>query len=580
MFFSKSLKNLDDKEYLGKEEYTILKTPNDPLIKYKGLKFSTQADLFIYKNQNYINNNMKWLEIQTFKIYLDKKYSLQCLYIKNANSIDKTQVVLYSQCFYTNLATTLPFLIDLSNYLRINVITYEYNNKEKQDSNLLDVNIIYHYLYKIEFINSIILLGLSIGNKINMDVILSKINLNLNKKLKAFIFISPTWVYDLSILKKLKNFSLIRGDVDQFLLMINQLNIPICIIHGKQDLNVKYFLSLSFSQKIQNKFEWFPKNGTHFDIINEHRTKLLIKLKEFFTKFNLLNKEDTHFDNFVKVNEEEISNNSNNLEERQTAFFNDNKNTNKNDNKNENKKDNKDIIDNKNKININNDEDDYYAHYNNLDIMGSKKKPKKNNKQTDNNNKNKINDNNNELYTVCQSKIKNEDDITINQNIKEYDDITVNKNIKEYDDITVNKNIKEYDDVTLNQNIKEYDDVTLNQNMKDEDIHSINKDYKTCMNITLNQEEINYNNITVNNIIDYDYDNNLNNVTINQDNIEYDVNEMGLNNNNNPRISIVSFIPGDIIPHFKKRKANPNQSFIYRKNSKRHKRNISYVSFY
>jgi hypothetical protein len=115
--------------------------------------------------------------------------------------------------------------------------------------------------------------------------------------------------------------------------------------------------------------------------------------------------------------------------------------------------------------------------------------------------------------------------------------------------------------------------------MKDEDIHSINKDYKTCMNITLNQEEINYNNITVNNIIDYDYDNNLNNVTINQDNIEYDVNEMGLNNNN-PRISIVSFIPGDIIPHFKKRKANPNQSFIYRKNSKRHKRNISYVSFY
>ena len=75
-----------------------------------------------------------------------------------------------------------------------------------------------------------------------------------------------------------------------------------------------------FLQKINNKFEWLPKNGTHYDIINEHRTKLLIKLKEFFLNNNLLNSEKTHFDAFSKINEDEIASNKG-IAERTTAFF-------------------------------------------------------------------------------------------------------------------------------------------------------------------------------------------------------------------------------------------------------------------
>ena len=59
MLFSKPLKNIEDKEYLWKEEYAILKTPNDPLITNNGLKFTKQTDLFIYKNNNYVNDNMR-----------------------------------------------------------------------------------------------------------------------------------------------------------------------------------------------------------------------------------------------------------------------------------------------------------------------------------------------------------------------------------------------------------------------------------------------------------------------------------------------------------------------------------------
>ena len=523
MFFSKSLKNIDDKEYLGKEEYTILNTPNDPLMTYKGLKFSTQADLFIYKNQNYVNDNMRWLEIQTFKLYYDKKYSLQCLYIKNSNSIDKSQIMIYSQCFYTNFASTLPFLVDLSSFLKINIITYEYNNKDKQEFNYLDINILYNYLHKIEFIKNIILTGLSIGNKINMSIMLSKMNINSKSKLKAFIFISPTWVYDLSHLKQIKNLSSIKGDVGEFIEAVNSLKIPIFIAHGKQDTTVKYFLSVPFLQKINNKFEWLPKNGTHYDIINEHRTKLLIKLKEFFLNNNLLNSEKTHFEAFSKINEEEITNNKG-MAERTTAFF----------NRDISNNDDKKNIDEQNIINlkindVNDEGDDYYGHYNTNDIMGNKK-----NSNNKNNNQNKNYKNNNGLYTVFKSKIKDSDNNTLNQTIKD-------------------------------------DDITINQNVKEEEIFSLNKDFKTFEEVSMNQD-VNYNNITIGNNMEYD------NITINQNIIQYD--ELNTTANNIPRVSTVSFIPGDIIPSFKNKNANPNQSFIYNKNQNRKwSRNISFMSF-
>ena len=526
MFFSKSLKNIDDREYLGKEEYTILKSPNDPLIKYKGVKFSTQADLFIYKNQNYVNDNMKWLEIQTFKLFYDTKYSLQCLYIKNANSKNKSQIMIYSQCFLTNFVSSLPFLIDLSNYLKINIITYEYNNKEKESSNYLDLNILFNYLYKIQFINSIILLGLSTGNKINMDVLLSKINFSLKEKLKAFIFISPTWVYDITELKKIKNFSSIRGGVGEFLEAINVYKIPIFIIHGMQDLKVKYFLSMSFSQKINNKFEWFPKNGNHFNIINEHRRKLLIKMKEFFIHFNLLNNvnnEITNFDAINKMSEEELQKSDSTNEGRSTAFFNSNTIKTTQEKKSIN------INLNINQINtINDNDDDYYSHYNYDDILGTSRKQSNYKKEKDNKN--------NGIITVCESKIKNEDNITINQSMKDYDDVTLNQNMKSYDDMSIMRNNnKTFENISVNQDYRDYNDITLNNN--------------------------------------FDYGS-LNNITINQNNIEFDENE-----NNIPRISTVSFIPGDIIPTIKNRNANPNQSFIYRKNTKNNYRSISFASF-
>jgi 6-pyruvoyl-tetrahydropterin synthase len=295
------------------------------------------------------------------------------------------------------------------------------------------------------------------------------------------------------------NSSSTKGDVNDFIDEVNKYNIPIFIIHGKQDLEVKYFLSMSYSFKIQNKCEWNPKNGTHYDIINEYRTKLLIKIKKFLLDHNLLNNVNENFDSLSKINENVDSFKKDEIGERKTANF-----TIYNENK---------IINTENtKINIINncnDDDYYYSHYNSKDIMDANK-----------NQSDCINYNNNikDYCEIYKSKIKNYDEITINQN----DNTTINQNIKDGDDITLNQNIKNNGNININQK-KDYDSITINQN-----------------------------------IIQYDEDQDLNNI---------------------PRLSTVSFIPGDIIPNFKNKNVNQNKNEIYRKPTNKSNRINSFISF-
>ena len=147
---------LDDTPFLAKDEYTILEAPNEPLINHHRVRYSTKADIFIFKYQNYINEYLKWIQIQSFKLYFDENYYIQCLYIQNINSKNKREILLFSQSLRTNFATCLAFLIDLSNYLKIDIITYEYNKKDNEDMNYFDANIVYGYLNQLERIRNIV----------------------------------------------------------------------------------------------------------------------------------------------------------------------------------------------------------------------------------------------------------------------------------------------------------------------------------------------------------------------------------------------------------------------------------------
>ena len=449
----------NNKSSLGEDDCKILVSPNEPLINYRGIKFSTRTDIIIYKNQSFVNDNLKWINTQAFKLYYDKKYFIQCLYIKNSNAINKREVLIYSQNFTSNFASILPFLIDLSNYLRINIITYQYNNKEKESMNYLDINLVYNYLNKLEYVRSIILLGLSVGNKINMNIVLSKANLYPKTKLKAMILISPTWVYNLASLKNLKNSTSIKNENEKFFKNINLYNIPVFIIHGKKDSTVKYFLSMSFMQQIKKKLEWYPKNGTHINIINDHRTKLLMKMKQFLLDNDLLKKVENDPYLLAKIKLNDLTDNDLTFEERDTAFFNNTEMSFVN-NKQMKKKD-----------------EEYYGYYNKTDIMGKKKNASNNNEDNDDNG----------IYTISQPKIKNENDMTINQT---------------FQDVSIN-------DVTLsNQTFKNNDTLNPGNNGLDVTLHGNNEN-----DITINENTIDYGNDTFNKMD-------------------------------------VSFLPGDIVPSF------------------------------
>ena len=431
------MKKKDKKNNKSSDDFKILVSPNEPLINYRGIKFSTRTDIIIYKNQSFVNDNLKWINTQAFKLYYDKKYYIQCLYIKNSNAINKREVLIFSPNFSSNFASFLPFLIDLSNYLRINIITYQYNNHEKESMNYLDINLVYNYLNKLEYVRSIILLGLSIGNKINMNIVLSKTNLYPKTKLKAMILISPTWVYNLANLKNLKNSTSIKNENEKFFKNINLYNIPVFIIHGKKDSIVKYFLSMSFMQQIKKKLEWYPKNGTHINIINAHRTKLLMKTKQFLKDNDLLKKVENDPYLFAKIKINDLTDNDLTFEERDTAFFNNTEMS---------------FVNNKQ---MKKNDEEYYGYYNKTDIMG-KKNVSNNNEESDDNG----------IYTISQPKIKNENDMTINQTFQDIsvNDITLNnQTFKNNDTLNPGNNGLDENDMSINENNIDYGNETFNK---------------------------------------------------------------------------------------------------------------------
>jgi len=290
-----------DIQSIGLEDYKIVDIPNEPVINYKNSKFQTKKELFLFKNKELINKYMRWINIETFKLLYTDNH-IQCLHIKNKNTKNENKLILFSQSNFTNLGSILPFLLELSNYLKINILTYEYTNNNSEKLCNTDITVLFCYLNKIKTISEIILMGISIGNIINMNIISSEIIKKVNK-IKAFIMISPTWKFNYvsdTIKNKKIGINKVKNLFNVFFTVVNKEKINIFLIHGKQDYYVKYFLTLSFSQRIDYLTEWYPKNGTHFDIIIEYRTKLLYKIKNYInnsytlstfkTKTNINNK--------------------------------------------------------------------------------------------------------------------------------------------------------------------------------------------------------------------------------------------------------------------------------------------------
>ena len=272
----------EENESITLDKYKIIEDPKERVIEFKNSNFHTKKNIFIYKNKEYITKHMKWIDIQSFKLYYMNR-NIQCIHIKNKNTKSANKLILFSQGSNTNLGSVLPFLLGLSNYLKMNILTYEYFEKNEEKQCNSDINILFAYLNKITTISEIVLMGQSIGNIINMNIIISKINKRLNK-IKSFIMISPTWKFSYvseNLRNKRGGIKRLTKYLDTFFSVVNQQKINIFLIHGKKDYFVKYYLTLSLSQRIENLTVWYPKDGNHYGIVNECRTKLLSKIKKY-----------------------------------------------------------------------------------------------------------------------------------------------------------------------------------------------------------------------------------------------------------------------------------------------------------
>ena len=303
-------KSDDINDYSKNFEYSIFETPNSPTISYKYSKFKTRSNLFISKDYKYINL-YKWIDINSFKLYFEKNYSLQCLNIRNKNA-KKDQLILFSQSSLSNLGKILPTLIDLSSFLKINIITYEYNDSKNEKQVNYDVKVLFCFLNKLNYINNIILMGIDVGTIANLSII--SCNIFKTYKIKSIIIISPCWFFNLDNSKSIGKTNKMKQSMDKLFITLRDKGIRTFLIHGKNDNVVRYLISLSLAKRMYNVIEWYPKEGTHYNLINNTRNEFLILVKKFISgNVEIQNKKlKRNTINFFKNKENQLNNSENN----------------------------------------------------------------------------------------------------------------------------------------------------------------------------------------------------------------------------------------------------------------------------
>jgi predicted alpha/beta hydrolase family esterase len=354
---------------------------------------------------------------------------------------------------------------------------------------------------EFEFKNKFILIGHSLGSAPTVHIaskVYSSSNSAYNNIIRSLILISPI-ASGIKFFEEDKkdNIGLEKTDVFCNIKKINEVKVPVFLIHGIRDEIIPVEHSLEMLKYMKTKLEWLPKGGDHVNILTKYRTKFFQKCILFldnlicFERKNSFNEENfpLNINNNISYN-----NNKNNVLSRsgnENKSYYENNNNNRNIHSNKNKKSaniffhsfdlhNKgNFANNNNNINIIDFNDDYVksANYeNNFDLYFDK---------DDNNNiNNTINTiNNNNFY---QNKNNNKNNISNNNNIKDLDtDIDIDI---EFDYGNGNGICNGIDNDNNNINNNLYKSLIKNINInKDNNLISVTKN----LNI---ENEINYNN--------------------------------------------------------------------------------------
>lgn len=94
---------------------------------------------------------------------------------------------------------------------------------------------------------------------------------------------------------KKNNIGLEKNDVFCNIKKITEVKVPVFIIHGIKDELIPVKHSQEMMKYIKLKFEWFPKNGNHGNILTKYRTKFFIKCNLFLDNLFCFERKETNF---------------------------------------------------------------------------------------------------------------------------------------------------------------------------------------------------------------------------------------------------------------------------------------------
>lgn len=180
----------------------------------------------------------------------------------------------------------MPFLFDLSTQLKINIICYDYSGFGKSIGKPSENEIKNDIISVIDFANNflissnekIILFGNSLGSVPTLHVPFYYLNKNIFHRIVAIILLSPVGI-NLPLSPFSDSRETQKNDI------VNCINCPVFLIHGKKDNLISHVNSINLGIKIKNKLEWYPKSGDH-NIIVKYRAKFYNKLKFFLGSVN------------------------------------------------------------------------------------------------------------------------------------------------------------------------------------------------------------------------------------------------------------------------------------------------------
>ncbi len=266
----------------------------------------------IFNNINYPNINISCYSLKKIN---DSKNNLIIIHIKNTTPEKKTKnskkiiinkseedlysydsnsssfsdnknklTIIFSQSSKTDLGIIYPSLIDMSNILNCNIISYDYSGFgfSSGNSSIETINkdieeVINFSLNNLEIkLEDIVLFGKKIGSIPSINSA-SKGNFC---SIKGLILLSPIIFDDYNGKNKDKI------SIQNVIKNIKEIECPVLLIHGKLDDIISFEKIESLSKKFKECVKWFPEKGDHNNIISDYRSKYYKKLKMFLKKIS------------------------------------------------------------------------------------------------------------------------------------------------------------------------------------------------------------------------------------------------------------------------------------------------------